>query len=310
MTEEKSFTLKEVRGIVFDIQRYSLHDGPGLRTNVFLKGCGLDCRWCSNPESKQPQPEIAFFDRNCFLCGDCVPLCSEAAIIIENQQITWNRLKCNQCGRCVEVCSSKAFSLIGREMTAETVVAEVLRDVAFYGGHGGLTLTGGEPALQAEFAEAVLSLAKAEGLHTAIETCGAVPWKNLVRLLPYLDLVLFDLKHMNAETHRRFTGKENRIILENLTRFAQSDVDLIVRVPLIPGFNADDASLEAIAGFVKTLKRVKEVHVLGFHTLGRPKYHALGIANPFENQPSMQMDETEKWADVFRQEGLNVVISG
>jgi pyruvate formate lyase activating enzyme len=137
-----------------------------------------------------------------------------------------------------------------------------------------------------------------------------VPWKNLVRLLPYLDFALFDLKHMNAETHRRFTGKENRMILENLTRVAQSDVDLIVRVPLIPGFNADDASLGAIAGFVKTLKRVNEVHVLGFHTLGRAKYNALGVTNPFENQPPMKMDETEKWADVFRREGFNVVVSG
>jgi len=123
-------------------------------------------------------------------------------------------------------------------------------------------------------------------------------------------LALFDLKHIDAETHRRFTGKDNKGILENLTRVAQSDVDLIVRVPLIPGFNANDASLEAIAEFVKTLKRVKELHVLGFHTLGRPKYHAIGIDYPFENQPPMQIDETEKWADVFRREGLNVVVSG
>jgi pyruvate formate lyase activating enzyme len=156
----------------------------------------------------------------------------------------------------------------------------------------------------------VLSLAKAEGLHTAIETCGAIPWKNLVRLLPHLDLALFDLKHINAETHRRFTGKDNKGILENLTRVAQSDVELIVRVPLIPGFNADDASLEAMAEFVKTLKRVKEVHVLGFHTLGKAKYNAIGVSYAFENQPPMQMDETEKWADVFRREGFNVVVSG
>jgi pyruvate formate lyase activating enzyme len=277
---------------------------------VFLKGCNLNCQWCSNPESHFLLPEIAFFERSCFLCGDCIPACAAGAIQMKGERLTWDRSKCNQCFDCAEICPSHAFSIIGKEMTAGEVIAEVLRDSPFYGGQGGMTLTGGEPALQSGFAEAVLNLAKAEGLHTTIETCGAVPWKNLERLLPYLDLVLFDLKHMNAEIHRRFTGKENTIILENLTRVAQSDVDLIIRVPLIPGFNADDISLGEIAGFVKTLKRVKEVHVLGYHALGRSKYHAIGIAYPFDNQPPMKMDETEKWADVFRREGFYVVVGG
>jgi pyruvate formate lyase activating enzyme len=310
MTEEKSFTLKEVRGIVFDIQRYSLHDGPGLRTNVFLKGCGLNCHWCSNPESKQPQPEIAFFDRTCFLCGDCVPVCSEAAIIIENQQITWDRLKCNQCGRCVEICSSNAFSLIGKTMTAGAVVAEVLRDVAFYGGHGGLTLTGGEPTLQPEFAEAVLCLTKAEGVKTAIETCGAVSWKNIERLLPYLDLVLFDLKHVDPLEHRKFTGASNTVILDNLRRTAQSGANLIVRVPLIPGFNADQVSLMAIAEFVQSLQVVREIHLLTYHTLGKAKYHALGLPYPMEQIPPMKAEEAEEWASIFRENGFTVMIGG
>jgi len=310
MTEEKSFTLKEVRGIVFDIQRYSLHDGPGLRTNVFLKGCGLNCLWCSNPESKQPQPEIAFFDRTCFLCGDCVPVCSEAAIIIENQQITWNRLKCNQCGRCVEICSSNAFSLIGKTMTAGAVVAEVLRDVAFYGGHGGLTLTGGEPTLQPEFAEAVLCLTKAEGAKTAIETCGAVSWENIERLLPYLDLVLFDLKHVDPLAHRQFTGASNTVILDNLRRTAQSGANLIVRVPLIPGFNADQASLMAIAEFVQSLQVVREIHLLTYHTLGKAKYRALGLPYPMEQTPPMKAEEAEEWASIFRENGFTVMIGG
>jgi len=310
MNEALKHQLELTQGRVFDIQRFSLHDGPGLRTNVFLKGCNLNCQWCSNPESHSLLPEIAFFERGCFLCGDCIPACAAGAIQMQGERLTWDRSKCNQCFDCAEICSSHAFSIIGKEMTAGEVIADVLRDSPFYGGQGGLTLTGGEPALQAGFAEAVLNLAKAEGLHTTIETCGAVTWKNLERLLPYLDLVLFDLKHMNAEIHRRFTGKENTIILENLTRVAQSDVDLIVRVPLIPGFNADDISLGEIAEFVKTLKRVKEVHVLGYHALGRSKYHAIGIAYPFDNQPPMQMVETEKWADVLRREGFTVVVGG
>jgi pyruvate formate lyase activating enzyme len=310
MIEEKSFTLKETRGMVFDIQRYSLHDGPGLRTNVFLKGCGLNCRWCCNPEAIQPQPEIAFFDRTCFLCGDCVPNCSEAAIINENQHITWNRLKCNQCGRCAEICSSHSFSLIGKEMAAGEVVAEVLRDVSFYSGHGGLTLTGGEPTLQPEFAEAVLRLSKAEGVNTSMETCGAVSWKNIERLLPYLDLVLFDLKHVNPVAHHQFTGASNTTILDNLRRTALSGANLIVRVPLIPDFNADRESIIAIAEFVQSLQVVREIHLLAYHTLGRAKYRALDIPYKMEKYPPMKLEEAEHWASIFRECGFVVLVGG
>ncbi len=302
--------LEDVRGIVFDIQRYSLHDGPGLRTNVFLKGCGLSCRWCSNPEAKEPHPEIAFFERTCFLCGDCLPTCSEAAIAIEDHHLTWNRLKCNQCGRCAEACLSHSFSLIGKLMTAGTVVAEVMRDAAFYSGHGGLTLTGGEPTLQPEFAEAVLRLSKQEGLHTAIETCGAVRWPNIERLLPYLDLVLFDLKHMDPEVHQQFTGASNAVILDNLRQVARAGAKLIVRVPLIPGFNADPQSLAAIAKFVLSLQVVREIHVLAYHTLGKGKYRALGIPYELEHYPPMKLEEAEHWAAIFREYGFEVLVGG
>jgi len=302
--------LAEVRGIVFDIQRYSLHDGPGLRTNVFLKGCALSCRWCSNPEAKKPHPEIAFFERTCFLCGDCISICPEAAISIVDHRITWDNLKCNQCGRCAEICLAHSFSLIGREMTAGAVVAEVLRDAAFYSGHGGLTLTGGEPTLQPEFAEAILHLAKDEGLHTAIETCGAVAWQNIARLLPYLDLVLFDLKHVDRDAHQQFTGATNGIILDNLDRTLQAGANLIVRVPLIPGFNADNESLTAIAEFIRSLQAVRETHVLAYHTLGRSKYHALGIPYELEQYPSMKLAEAEHWASIFREYGFDVLVGG
>jgi pyruvate formate lyase activating enzyme len=310
MLEVNSLTLKKTRGIVFDIQRYSLHDGPGLRTNVFLKGCGLSCRWCSNPEAKNPRPEIAFFQNTCFLCGDCIPVCTEGAILSVDAQITWERMKCNQCGRCADVCLSHAFSLIGREMTAESVVAEVLRDAAFYRGHGGLTLTGGEPTLQPEFAEAVLRLSKTEGLHTAIETCGAVRWENINRLLPHLDLVLFDLKHVQQAVHRQFTGASNAIILDNLRRASQSGANLIVRVPLIPGFNADRESLTGIAEFVRSLQVVREVHVLAYHTLGRAKYRALGLPYELGQRPPMKHEEAEQLATVFQEHGFDVLVGG
>ena len=310
MVVDDNYSLRERRGIVFDIQRYSLHDGPGLRTNVFLKGCGLACRWCSNPEAKQPQPQIAFFERTCFLCGDCLPVCSEAAIAIHDGTITWDPLKCNQCGLCAQVCLAHAFTLVGSEMTAGAVVAEVLRDAAFYSEHGGLTLTGGEPTLQPDFAEAILRLAKAEGLHSAIETCGAVRWQNIDRLLPYLDLVLYDLKHIDPQAHERFTGASNAIILENLRRASQVGTNLIVRVPLIPGFNADRQSLAAIAEFVRSLETVREVHVLAYHTLGRSKYRALGLPYELEQHPPMKLEEANHWASIFSEYGFEVLVGG
>jgi pyruvate formate lyase activating enzyme len=310
MPEVNGLLLEEVRGIVFDIQRYSLHDGPGLRTNVFLKGCGLSCRWCSNPEAKNPRPEIAFFHNTCFLCGDCVPVCTESAILLEDGHITWDRLKCNQCGMCAEVCLSHAFSMIGGEMPAGAVVAEALRDTAFYSGHGGMTLTGGEPTMQPEFAEAVLRLAKTEGLHTAIETCGAVRWDNINRLLPHLDLVLFDVKHVDPEVHRKFTGTSNAVILENLRQTAGTGANLVVRVPLIPGFNADRDSLAGIAEFVQTLQAVREIHVLAYHTLGRAKYRALGLPYELGQHPAMKLEEAEQLAEIFREYGFEVLVGG
>jgi pyruvate formate lyase activating enzyme len=309
VVDEKSL-LKDRRGIVFDIQRYSLHDGPGLRTNVFLKGCGLACRWCSNPEARQPQPQIAFFERTCFLCGDCLPLCSATAIVIQDGKITWDPLKCNQCGLCAQVCLAHAFTRVGREMSAGAVVADVLRDAAFYSEHGGLTLTGGEPTLQPDFAEAILRLAKTEGLHTAIETCGAVRWQNIARLLPYLDMVLYDLKHIDPQAHARFTGASNATILDNLRRASQVGTNLIVRVPLIPGFNADRQSLVAIAEFVRSLETVREVHVLAYHTLGRSKYRALGLPYELEQYPPMKLEEANHWSTVFSDYGFKVIVGG
>lgn len=310
MNEEKRNLLRETKGIVTNIQRYSLHDGPGLRTNVFFKGCALHCSWCSNPEAIQPQPEIAFFEQYCFLCGECVSACPQSAITTRDQQIQWDRLKCNQSGRCVDVCPSHAFTIIGREMTAREVMTEVLRDAAFYSDHGGVTLTGGEPTLQPQFAEAVLRLSKEEGFHTAIETCGAVGWQNIKRLLPHLDLVLFDLKHTDPTIHRRFTGSSNLTILENLRKTTGSGAKVIVRIPLIPDFNADKESLIAIAKFVQSLRVVNEVHLLAYHTLGKSKYHALGLPYPMENYPPMQQEEAEKWSSIFTSHGISVQIGG
>jgi len=299
-----------MRGLVFDMQRYSLHDGPGVRTNLFLKGCTLRCAWCSNPESHRPLPEIAFFGDLCFGCGDCLSVCPTGSLEPEGTRVRWSRSLCNDCGACVRVCPAGVFRVVGEEITATEAIARVVRDSAFYTEGGGLTLTGGEPALQPGFAQEVLRLAHKEGLHTALETCGHVPWLNLQSLLPYLDLVLYDIKHLDPQRHRDGTGASNQLILDNARRMAASEVSMVVRVPLIPGFNANREDLSAIARYVIELKSVHEVHVLPYHSLGRAKYRSLGRHNPMGDALPMTAEEADALADVIRSYGLCVRVGG
>ncbi|MFN3982753.1 MAG: glycyl-radical enzyme activating protein, partial [Caldilinea sp.] len=289
---------EQVEGIVFDIQRYSVHDGPGLRTNVFLKGCPLRCAWCANPESQNLQPELALSAHNCMTCGQFetpCPVCWEqfdAAIRIE------------ALGERPYVCPTGAIHWIGARHTAGEVMAEVRRDAPFYDRSGGLTLTGGEATMQPAFAEALLQLAQAEGIHTALETAGHMQWPVFERLLPHLDLLLYDVKHMDGELHRRYTGLDNALILENLRRIADLPAPkLIVRVPVIPGFNADAASLRAITAFVLSLgRRVSEIDLLPYHTLGKAKYRALGRAYPWDDQPRLTDAEMQQLAELVSDE--------
>jgi pyruvate formate lyase activating enzyme len=299
--------LEETEGVIFDIQRYSLHDGPGLRTNLFLKGCPLRCQWCCNPESVQPQPELAFFDRRCFLCGDCLDVCATGALNMDDDKLHWNPAACDQCGRCVQVCTADAMRWIGRRVTASEVMEEVIRDLPFYTGSGGITLTGGEPTLQPAFAEAVLRLAKQESIHTAIETCGYAPWPAFERLLPWLDLVLYDIKHMDSEQHRQGTGISNEQILHNARRIAATGNKMIIRVPLIPQFNITEDNLRRTGRFALDLT-VEEIHLLPYHRLGQPKYRALGRPYPWAHADLLGQEAVEQAADALRQQGLRVYV--
>ncbi|MCB0137904.1 MAG: glycyl-radical enzyme activating protein [Caldilineaceae bacterium] len=284
---------EQIEGIVFDIQRYSVHDGPGLRTNVFLKGCPLRCAWCANPESQAMQPELALSAHNCMTCGQFetpCPVCWERAASTE--------LRIEELGSRPFVCPTGAIHWIGERRLAGEVMDEVRRDVPFYDRNGGLTLTGGEATMQPAFAEALLRLARAEGIHTAMETSGHTQWAVFERLLPHLDLLLYDVKHVDSAVHRRDTGLGNELILANLRAIALRPApELIVRVPLIPGFNADDASLTAIADFVMSLGRpVASLDLLPYHTLGKAKYGALGRDYPWEGRPRLAETEIERLA--------------
>ncbi|MCP5112279.1 MAG: glycyl-radical enzyme activating protein [bacterium] len=299
--------LEKVEGTVFDLQRYSLHDGPGLRTSVFLKGCALRCGWCSNPESQHLEPQLTMFAANCLACGSCVEVCTPVAREVSDGRLSWNRELCNQCGECVKVCPSRAMGWTGKLWTAGSVVHEALADAAFYSDGGGITLTGGEPTLQPAFAEAIVRLAKHEGLHTAIETTGNAPWEVLEMLLPYLDLWLYDLKHMDSKTHRDHTGLGNELILSNLRKLSALEADLRVRMPLIPGVNLTDENLDSTATFVSELGNgIRSVDLLPYHTLGRAKYEALGRDYPGHRLEAPAAADVEAAAQRLRSHGLSV----
>jgi pyruvate formate lyase activating enzyme len=296
-------------GVITDIQRYSLHDGPGLRTNVFLKGCPLHCAWCANPETQQVRPEVAVFAGACIRCGQFDPPCPDGWSVQGNA--FWGSRLQGEYGRRVAVCPGGGIRWIGERRTAASVIDEVRRDALFYEDGGGMTLTGGEPALQPEFAEALLRLARDEGIHAAIETCGHVPWPNLAGLLPFLDSVLFDVKHMDSALHRSFTGAGNELILDNLRLLAASGVPIVVRVPLIPGFNATAESVHAIGGFVAELPgAVERVDLLPYHALGRAKYAALARPYLREGAAPLTENEVDELADVLRGMGFAVAVGG
>jgi pyruvate formate lyase activating enzyme len=270
-----------IRGTVFDIQRFSVHDGPGIRSTVFLKGCSLRCFWCHNPEGIRPQPEIQFEPDRCIGCGECVLACPQDAQSLDGGQRVFVRERCDACGQCVDTCYAGALSLVGRAMSVDDVLAEVLQDRAFYASSGGgVTLSGGEPVLQMEFARALLARLQAEGVHTAIETAGYYPWGRLEALLPHIDLVMMDLKQMDSDRHRDATGAPNEPILATARRLAETSIPLIFRVPVIPTVNDTPDAIRSIADFVGALSALRgaalPLELLPFHRLAENKYTSLG----------------------------------
>jgi len=269
----------DITGIVFNIERYTLHDGPGIRTTVFLKGCPLGCLWCSNPESQSGSPEITYFAEKCTGCGRCLPLCPQNAIQqhAPGEPVTILFERCDGCGACVEPCYPEALVITGQSMTAQQVVSVVLRDRRFYqNSGGGVTLSGGEPLAQAAFTAGVLRLCRQQGIHTAIQTSGFAPQSALKQVLPQLDLVIFDLKHLDDAEHQRLTGVSNRLILENLRFLNDQNMRVVVQMPLIPGYNDSQDNLEAVFDLVKSLPSVEGLSLLAYHALGAAKYTRAG----------------------------------
>ncbi|MNO46362.1 Benzylsuccinate synthase activating enzyme [compost metagenome] len=277
---------RQIQGNVFNIQRYSLHDGPGIRTVVFLKGCPLRCKWCSNPESWLSASEMYYDASKCIgtgACGFCLSACQSKAISEDKDsgKVKIDRQNCTRgCLDCVAVCPSKALDVYGRTMTVEEVLKIAEQDSVFYQrSGGGLTLSGGEVTAQIEFAEELLAGAKRRRIHTAIETCGYAPWGHLARLLPHLDMIHYDLKSLNEQAHLRFTGVTSHLIKENLKRLSYSfkQSKIVVRTPVIPGFNDTAEAIAEIAEFVASLGNIRH-ELLKYHRYGSVKYDFLGRA--------------------------------
>lgn len=302
--------MSEVTGEIFSIERYAIHDGPGIRTQVFFKGCPLRCVWCSNPEGMSFRPNLMHAPVLCIRCGACVETCGAQALSMAEHGLEVDRGKCTVCGDCAEVCHAEALEISSIRMTAEAVVAEVERDRVFYevSDNGGITLCGGEPLAQPAFALELLRLCKERGIHTAIETCGNYDFRALEQAIPYLDFMFFDLKHMDAEAQGEYTGADHELVLANLRKLQAFDVDICVRVPVIPTLNDSVENMEAVASFVKDLPRVVAVELLPYHRLGVNKYEKLGLEYPLDDLPTPRQEDMQRLAAVFDPHGINCVV--
>ncbi|SFO24063.1 glycerol dehydratase, cobalamin-independent, small subunit [Cohaesibacter marisflavi] len=297
-------------GVVFDIQRYSIHDGPGVRTIVFLKGCPLRCRWCSNPESQDPKPELFYKDSSCIHCGKCLPVCPVAALSQDNPGFV-DRDKCIRCGACAEACPTDALTRSGKVMTVNQVLQEVRKDATHYRrSGGGITLSGGEPLMQSDFARELLKACHEQGWNTAMETTGFTTPEIIADVMPHVDHALLDIKAIDPAVHMANTGVDNRIILENAIRTAMTSKSVVVRVPVVPGVNDTEQAISDIGNFAKMLPGVETVHLLGYHSYGENKYGLLNRAYPMGDTPDLPKDALPPLKKVIESLGLNCMIGG
>lgn len=298
--------------LVSNLQRFSVDDGPGIRTTVFFKGCNLRCLWCHNPECIPAAPSLQLTAASCTGCGRCAAVCPAGVHTITQEgehQICWE--KCVGCGRCADECLSKAITLVGSACTPEELVSAALRDRRYFEtSGGGVTLSGGDPMLFPDYIVPVLKMLGEEGIHRAVDTAGCVPWENFRRVLPYTDLFLYDVKAHSAALHRKLTGMDNAPVLENLRRLSEAGASIFIRVPVIPGCNDDPEELSAIASMLAGLPAPPElIQLLPYHGYGVGKYAALGRVSPLPPIRPPDQSRMEQALALFTARGLNASIS-
>ena len=287
------------------VKRFAVHDGPGIRTTLFLKGCPLNCIWCHNPESISGRPELAFHGNACIHCGNCVRSCPCHTFTAGIHQI--DRTRCIACGKCTNACPCGALELFGQEISTECAAELLSADRHFYGDAGGITRSGGEPLLQIEFCVELLKLLKRKKLHCAIDTCGCISWNAFERVLPFTDLFLYDFKEADPARHRRFTGNDNELILKNLNRLDASGKPIEIRMIQVPQHNMSEREIAAAADFLSSLHNITAVRLLAYHSQAHSKYRAVGRSDTLPAVPSPTFAELEANAAILRSRGLNVI---
>lgn len=305
---------KEVAAVVFDIQKFSIHDGPGIRTNIFLKGCGLKCKWCSNPESINPWSEIMVYPAKCLLCGRCVDVCEEHALSIDQSGFKFDRRVCTGCGACADVCYAGARKLSGRSMSVEEVFTEIMKDESFYRkSNGGVTFTGGEALLHPKFVKEVAKKCKNEKISVAVETAGHVKWQNIEDVIDYIDYFLYDIKLADTDKFSCYCNGDLSLVKNNLLKLDECNLDgqkfeLIIRIPVIPEVNTSEEEMDKIVGLINQLKTVNKVHLLPYHDLGYSKYVSLETEYAMKEKKPPEDDVVQRFS--YKLKGYEVTIGG
>jgi len=301
-------------GLIYDIKKFSIHDGPGIRTTVFLKGCPLNCMWCHNPESIEGGKEFLYNEDNCVLCGECVRTCPEDALKIEGEKLYFDREKCTFCGECELACVYRAREIVGKDYSIAQILREVEKDEIIYEeSSGGVTISGGEPLNQLYFLEELLIRLKENNIHTAVDTSGYSNWKSLKKIAKYVDLFLYDFKIFDENKHIKFIGKSNKLILENLKKLDKIHDNINLRIPLIVGtkedINTDDKNIEDTINFLK-VTNIKKISLLPYHNGALHKYRKLGMKYPDEDMKRPKKELLEDIKEKFEKEGFEVKIGG